>query len=413
MNARHVRAAQTIAMPTTMPDINARSLYGNQYTPGSTRTMLAGGSSRSPRNSELQMQNQSKFGELRNAADNLDKDLENQNTVRRQRDLKIEAQNAAIGAINSTIKNLEHQLNSHDERLKRLKESIVSEKDAREHLGKSILNLIDERVKEIYLKIEAECVERENMGSELNKKIIRVEEKLTNNIETKIEEERKIRASLEDYVAKLADRLTGIQNAMQAESVRMQELVAKNMTNVNKSLAHLQNALDTEKTMRERDVASARQEAMKEADDIRVTVAASMKDINAEIKRVVNKFSDEVTLVRGDLDKEKQAREEADAYNMSKVNDLLADLVQQVDKQNKARDDENALRFKSIDDWLCKLNFAIEVEKEQREKDVSNLADELADERKEREEDEKAVIMLLETNMAKVYKGLEKLSMSD
>jgi hypothetical protein len=413
MNARHVRAAQTIAMPTTMPDINARSLYGNQYTPGSTSTMLAGGSSRSPRNSELQMQNQSKFGELRNAADNLDKDLENQNTVRRQRDLKIEAQNAAIGAINSTIKNLEHQLNSHDERLKRLKESIVSEKDAREHLGKSILNLIDERVKEIYLKIEGECVERENMGSELKKKIIRVEEKLTNNLETKIEEERKIRASLEDYVAKLSDRLTGIQNAMQAESVRMQELVAKNMTNVNKSLAHLQNALDTEKTMRERDVASARQEAMKEADDIRVTVAASMKDINAEIKRVVNKFSDEVTLVRGDLDKEKQAREEADAYNMSKVNDLLADLVQQIDKQNKARDDENALRFKSIDDWLCKLNFAIEVEKEQREKDVSNLADELADERKEREEDEKAVIMLLETNMAKVYKGLEKLSSSD
>ena len=97
-----------------------------------------------------------------------------------------------------------------------------------------------------------------------------------------------------------------------------------------------------------------------------------------------------------------------DADNMRKVNELLADLVQQTDKQNRSRDDENALRFKSIDDWLCKLNFAVEVEKDQREKDVAAVQEELGDERREREEDEKNIIQLLETNMAKVYKGLEK-----
>merc|ERR1711871_112019 len=354
-----------------------------------------------------------KFSELSRRSEDLDKDIDSQNVERRQRDMKIEAQNAAIGAINNTIKNLEHQLNSHDERLKRVKEAVLSEKEAREHLGKSILNLIDERVREIYLKLESECVERENMGAELRKKVIRVEDKLTAQIEVKIEEERKLRGSLEDFVAKLSDRFTGIQNAMQAESVKMQELVAKSMTNVNKSLAHLQNAVDTEKTMRERDVQSARNEAMKEADDIRVGLAASLKDVNSEIKRVVRQFSDEITLVRSDLDKEKAERETRDAENMQKVNELLSDLVQQVDKQNRARDDENALRFKSIDDWLCKLNFAIEVEKEQREKDVAAVSDDLSEERREREEDEKNVIALLETNMAKVYKGLEKLSMSD
>merc|ERR1711871_505717 len=354
-----------------------------------------------------------KFSELSRRSEDLDKDIDSQNVVRRQRDMKIEAQNAAIGAINNTIKNLEHQLNSHDERLKRVKEAVTSEKEAREHLGKSILNLIDERVREIYLKLESECVERENMGADMRKRVSKLDDKLSAMVEVKIEEERKLRGSLEDFVAKLSDRFSGIQNSLQAESVKMQELVAKSMTNVNKSLAHLQNAVDTEKTMRERDVQSARNEAMKEADDIRVGLAASLKDVNSEIKRVVRQFSDEITLVRSDLDKEKAERETRDAENMRKVNELLADLVQQTDKQNRARDDENALRFKSIDDWLCKLNFAVEVEKEQREKDSAAMADELSEERREREEDEKNVIALLETNMAKVYKGLEKLSMSD
>lgn len=249
----------------------------------------------------------------------------------------------------------------------------------------------------VAINIEEES--RVHLGQELQQMLRSIEQQLRQTITREVEDEATSRNLVSADVSKLTDNFHDLKGQLETEVSKLQAKITSWSLKVKGQLSDASDQLHGERAMRECAEAACKNELEQKLQELKVSFEAKVMETDLEHDARLHRMNVDVNLMQQHLDTVKaQAQdlvEDLEKKHTKKISDTDVNLtakIEQIIQQLEDKCQESAVRH-------IELKGDIKQENAERKRSLNVLQQELAQEHLRREQDESAIINMLDTFM--------------
>lgn len=336
----------------------------------------------------------------------MDKDLEAQSLVRRQRDMKVERIMSDVSQVEPALNNMNQKIVDINDTVRGVKRDLQLQMDSQSTMRKELMVVLEEKTKGIKTSLATDIDILKDRCGELAARLRKIEDSQTGGGET---DELKERVNtIDNYNARVGERLAELNRALEGEkSERLADMDANNKR-IQQQISHTSANIESERQARERDTRRVEDALHAQVDESAAMIQRMRQEIDRAIDLQATQTRESFAEMKATIETETRHRNDAETAMSRKVTEGLFDLQNSLGDQLMKRDHEMSKAVRVLEDKIQVVTQSVEREKEHNHVAIKKVQEELNREREQREEFEESIMRLVDDQLCKVQIGIEK-----
>lgn len=347
-----------------------------------------------------------KVAELKSRMSDMDKDLETQSLVRRQRDMKVERIMNDVSQVEPALNNMNQKIVDINDTVRGVKRDLQLQMDSQSTMRKELMVVLEEKTKGIKTSLATDIDILEERCGELAARLRKIEDSQTGGGES---EELKERINtIDNYNHRVGERLADLNRALEGEkSERLADMDANNKR-IQQQISHTSANIETERQARERDTRRVEDSLKAQVDESQSSLQRLRQEIERSIDLQGSQMRESFAEMNATLENEKRHRMDAETATHRKISEGLFDVQNSFGDQLQKRDHEMSKAVRVLEDKIQVVTQSVERDREHNHVAIRQIQEELNKEREQREEFEESIMRLVDDQLTKLHTGIEK-----
>lgn len=391
------------------PRNNSRNNTGPAPTPGSPQ----GAGDNTKANDSLPSAREGKghyarmkVAELKSRLSDMDKDIETQGLVRRQRDMKVERIMSDVAQVEPALNNMNQKIVDINDTVRGVKRDLQLQMDSQSTMRKELMVVLEEKTKGIKTSLATDIDILKDRCGELAARLRKIEDSQSGGGE--LEELKERVNTIDNYNARVGERLADVNRALEGEkSERLADMDANNKR-IQQQLSHTAANIESERQARERDSRRIEDALHAQVDESQSAVQRVRQDIERAMDLQASNTREGFADLKAMVETESRHRTEAETALTRKITEGLFDVQNSFNDQLQKRDHEMSKAVRVLEDKIQVVAQSVERDREHNHVAIRKIQEEINRERDQREEFEESVMRLVDEQLTKLQIGLEK-----
>jgi len=347
-----------------------------------------------------------KAAEIKSRLSDMDKDLETQALVRRQRDMKVERVMSDISQVEPALNNMNQKIVDINDTVRGVKRDLQLQMDSQATMRKELMVVLEEKTKGIKTSLVTDIDILKERAGELAARLRKLEDAQTGGGE--MEEMKERVNTIDNYNSRVGERLAELNRNLEGEkSERLSDMDANNKR-IQQQMSHTASSIDAERQARERDARRIEDALHASVDEGQSALQRARQEIERSIDLQATRSKEGFADVRALVDGENRKRNEDETALSRKITEGLFDLQNSFNDQLGNRDHEMSKAVRVLEDKIQMVSQSVERDREHNHVAIKKVQEDLNREREQREEFEESIMRLVDDQLSKLHVGIEK-----
>lgn len=347
-----------------------------------------------------------KVAELKSRLSDMDKDIETQTLVRRQRDMKVERIMSDVSQVEPALNNMNQKIVDINDTVRGVKRDLQLQMDSQSTMRKELMVVLEEKTKSIKTSLATDIDILKERCGELAARLRKMEDSQSGGGDMDSIVERV--NTIDNYNARVGERLADLNRALEGEkSERLADMDANNKR-IQQQLSHTSSAVESERQARERDSRRIEDALHAQVDESQSAIQRVRQDLERTIDLQSSNSREKHEEIKALLSEEARFRTETETATSRKITEGLFDVQNSFNDQLVKRDQEMSKAVRVLEDKIQVVAQGVERDREQNNVAIKKIQEEINRERDQREEFEESVMRLVDDQLTKLHIGLEK-----
>lgn len=347
-----------------------------------------------------------KVAELKSRLSDMDKDIETQSLVRRQRDIKVERIMSDVAQVEPALNNMNQKIVDINDTVRGVKRDLQLQMDSQATMRKELMVVLEEKTKAIKTSLATDIDILKDRCGELAARLRKIEN--TSSGGGDLEEVKQRVNTIDNYNARVGERLAELNRALEGEkSERLADMDANNKR-IQQQLSHTSSAVEEERQSRERDSRRIEDALHAQVDESASSIQRVRQDIERAMDLQASNAREAVADLKAVVDQETRHRTDMETALSRKITEGLFDVQNSFNDQLGKRDHEMSKAVRVLEDKIQVVSQGVERDREHNNVAIRKIQEEINRERDQREEFEESIMKLVDEQLSKLHIGLEK-----
>jgi len=347
-----------------------------------------------------------KVAELKARMADMDKDLETQNLVRKQRDMKVQRVMNDMGQVEPALNNMNQKIVDMNDTVKGVKRDLVLQMDSQATMRKELMVVLEDKTKGIKTSLSTDIDILKDHFKAISSRLRKLEDAQTGGGE--VAEIKQRINTLDNYNVRVGQRLADIAKSMEAansDRLKDQAILSDRFAS---QIAHNTAALDAERQARERNERRTTENLKSNSDNLEATLTDARQQLHFAIENLSKSTDEQFGAAHAAIEAAARASKDEDANLRSKITEEVFGLDRKVDDELKRRQVEQDKTVRLLEDKIHTLTQQMERNSESNSVALRALQQQLDTERDERVQFEDSMMRLIDDQLVKVHMGIER-----
>lgn len=347
-----------------------------------------------------------KVAEIKSRLSDMDKDLETQALVRRQRDMKVERVMSDVSQVEPALNNMNQKIVDINDTVRGVKRDLQLQMDSQATMRKELMVVLEEKTKGIKTSLATDIDILKERSGELAARLRKLEDAQTGGGD--MEEMKERVNTIDNYNSRVGERLAELNRALEGEkSERLADMDANNKR-IQQQLSHTAAQIDAERQGRERDSRRIEEALHASVDEGQSNLQRCRQEIERSIDLHATNTRENFASTKAMLEEENRKRNEDETALSRKITEGLFDMQNSFNDQLNNRDTEMSKAVRVLEDKIQMVSQGVERDREHNHVAIKKVQEDLNREREQREEFEESIMRLVEDQLNKLHIGIEK-----
>lgn len=347
-----------------------------------------------------------KVAELKSRLSDMDKDLETQGLVRRQRDMKVERIMSDVAQVEPALNNMNQKIVDINDTVRGVKRDLQLQMDSQSTMRKELMVVLEEKTKGIKTSLATDIDILKDRCGELAARLRKLEDsqggggdmgELVERVNT-----------IDNYNARVGERLADLSRSLEGEkSERLADMDANNKR-IQQQISHTAANVEQERQARERDSRRIEDALHASVDESQSALQRARQDLERALDLQSSNAREGFADMKALVETEERHRTEAETALGRKITEGLLDVQNTFSDQLAKRDLEMSKAVRVLEDKIQVVAQGVERDREHNHVAIRKIQEEINRERDQREEFEESVMRLVDDQLTKLHDGLEK-----
>jgi len=346
-----------------------------------------------------------KVAELKARMADMDKDLETQSLVRKQRDMKVQRVMNDMGQVEPALNNMNQKIVDMNDTVKGVKRDLVLQMDSQATMRKELMVVLEDKTKGIKTSLSTDIDILKDHFRAISSRLRKLEDAQTGGGE--VAEIKQRINTLDNYNVRVGQRLADLAKSIEAGNSDRLKDQAVLSDRFSTQIAHGTAALDAEAQARERNERRMTENMKSNTDDLEATLTDARQQLQFSIENVSKTTEEKFGAAHAAIEASIRAAKDEDANIRSKITEEVFNLDRKVEDELKRRQVEQDKTVRLLEDKIHSLTQSMERNSEASSVAIRALQQQLDTERDERVAFEDSMMRLVEEQLSKVHMGIE------
>jgi len=347
-----------------------------------------------------------KVAEIKSRLSDMDKDLETQALVRRQRDMKVERVMSDVSQVEPALNNMNQKIVDINDTVRGVKRDLQLQMDSQATMRKELMVVLEEKTKGIKTSLATDIDILKERAGELGARLRKLEDAQTGGGE--MEEMKERVNTIDNYNSRVGERLAELNCSLEGEkSERLADMDANNKR-IQQQLSHTAAQVDAERQARERDSRRIEDALHASVDEGQSALQRCRQELERALDLQSTNLREGFADAKAMLDAENRKRTEDETALSRKITEGLFDMQNSFNDQLQNRDHEMSKAVRVLEDKIQMVSQGVERDREHNHVAIKKVQEDLNREREQREEFEESIMRLVEDQLSKLHVGIEK-----
>lgn len=347
-----------------------------------------------------------KVAELKARMADMDKDLETQNLVRKQRDMKVQRVMNDMGQVEPALNNMNQKIVDINDTVKGVKRDLVLQMDSQATMRKEVMVVLEDKTKGIKTSLSTDIDILKDHFKGISARLRKLEDSQSGG--GVLDEIKEQITTINNYNTSVGQRMANLSKSLEAgkmERLRDQETLSNRLS---EQIAHTTATVDADRQSRERDSRRIDEAAKARWDDTEALVQHTKHEIEQLVDAMATKTRDQFADTKEAL--ELQARNlTATAGRLgTQITEETFKLDGKISAELQRTDAEQTKKVRLLEDKLYQLTQTVERNVESSGLSIRKIHEALEKETAEREQFEESMMRLVDDQLVKVHMGIER-----
>lgn len=346
-----------------------------------------------------------KVAELKARMADMDKDLETQNLVRKQRDMKVQRVMNDMGQVEPALNNMNQKIVDMNDTVKGVKRDLVLQMDSQATMRKELMVVLEDKTKGIKTSLSTDIDILKDHFRAISSRLRKLEDSQTGGGE--VAELKQRINTLDNYNVRVGQRLADLAKSIEAgKSDRLKDQAVLS-DRLGIQIAHGVSQLDAERQTRERNERRMTENMKSNQDNLEALLTDARQQLQFAIENLSKSTDEQIGSTHAMIEQQGRETKNENANIRSTIAETTLNLEKKVESEFNRRQVEQDKTVRLLEDKLHNLTQTMERASEANNVAVRALQQQLDTERDERTQFEDSMMRLIDDQLVKVHMGIE------
>jgi len=347
-----------------------------------------------------------KVAELKARMADMDKDLETQNLVRKQRDMKVQRVMNDMGQVEPALNNMNQKIVDMNDTVKGVKRDIILQMDSQATMRKELMVVLEDKTKGIKTSLSTDIDILKDHFKGISSRLRKLEDAQSGGGD--VDELKQRIVTMDNYNMRVGQRLAELSKDIESSKLKAQQDQETMSNRLTQQMGHMTATVDADRQARERDSRRLEEALKAKWDDTESLVQNTKHELERAVDNLGSKTRDQFGDFKEALDLVSRNLKDTEGNMKVKMTEELFALDHKINAEMQRRDYEQTKAVRLLEDKMHTLTQTVERNVESSSVSIRKVHDGLQQEQTEREQFEESMMRLVDDQLMKLHMGIER-----